>query len=183
MITPDIAPAPSPDLADAAIVRRAEPLDFLLITRSYQGGMSSEEVVLCFPCLPPAEVRAVIDYSCRHPEEMEDYLSGVMEMKGFVYINVDVLRARRQDRRARVSARRDATQQEERDGDAQDESQAVAPARRRAAAHPRQRSGGRRSSSPTLRGPDAPGCPALRGPALRGSTASSPTPFCRSFSN
>ena len=128
----EAAPAPSPDLADAPLIRRAGPLDILMITRSLQGCMSREEIVRSLPSIAPAEVCAIIAYAIRHPEEMEDYLSCVMEW------------ARRRERVTRGSARLAAPQQGELDGDAQDEPQAVAPARRRrAAAHRRRRSGDR----------------------------------------
>ena len=89
MIAPDIAPAPTPDLADAAIVRRIDPWDVRIILWGHEEGMRPEEIVRRLPALSLADVYAVIAYALRHPEEMEDYLRSVMEMEELVYTEVE----------------------------------------------------------------------------------------------
>ena len=88
MIAPDIAPAPTPDLADAAIVRRIDPWDVRIILWGHEEGMRPEAIVRRLPALSLADVYTVIGYALRHPEEMEDYLCSVMEMEELVYIDV-----------------------------------------------------------------------------------------------
>ena len=135
----EVAPAPTPDLADAAIVRRIDTWDVRIILWGHEEGMRPEEIVRRLPALSLADVYAVIAYALRHPEEMEDYLRSLKAIGERVGVNVDAIRPDRRERMARGSARRAATQREGLDGDAQDESQAVASARRRVTAYRRRR--------------------------------------------
>jgi len=121
MIAPDIAPAPSPDLADAPPVQRDEPSDAFMVFRLRQDGMCPDETVRCLLALGLTDVY----FSRRHPEEMEDCLRRAKGMGDGAYVKVGAIRPDRRERKARGNARRAATQREELDGDAQDESQAV----------------------------------------------------------
>ena len=133
--------APRPDLANASTAPFAKSFGAIFTLWAREEGMSPEETVRRLPALGLADVYAVI--SRRHPEKMENCLRSLKAIGERVGVNVDAIRPDRRERMTRGSARRAATQQEERDGDAQDESQAVAPARRRVASHRRRRSGAR----------------------------------------
>ena len=142
MITPDIAPAPSPDLADAPPVRLPKSFGAIFTLWAREEGMRPEEANRYLLALGLTDVYAVI--SRRHPEKMENCLRSLKAIGERVGVNVDAIRPDRRERMARGSARRAATQREGLDGDAQGAPQAVAPARRRAAARRRSRARPRR---------------------------------------
>ena len=134
--------APRPDRANAPTFRFPKSFDGLITRWAREEGMRPEEATRYLFALSLADVYAVI--SRRHPEKMENCLRSLKAIGERVGVNVDAIRPDRRERVTRGSARLAAMQQGELDVDAQDEPQAVAPARRRAATRRRSRARPRR---------------------------------------
>ena len=74
--------------------------------------MRPEEIVRRLPALSLADVYTVIGYALRHPEEMEACLRNAREMEERAPAELDAPHPDRQERIARIRARRAAMQQE-----------------------------------------------------------------------